>query len=56
MPHPCAKLLRDAYQAFGHGDLGPLLGALTGDITWHDSALGPPPAAPDRPDVAGKRN
>jgi len=41
MPHPNATLLRDAYEAFGNGDLGPLLAALADDISWHDSTLGP---------------
>jgi ketosteroid isomerase-like protein len=39
--HPNVDLLRAAYEAFGNGDLGPLLGALTDDISWHDSTLGP---------------
>lgn len=29
------------YQAAGEGDLGPLLGMLTEDITWVDSSMGP---------------
>jgi uncharacterized protein len=41
MLHPNAKLLREAYEAFSHGDLSPLLAALTDDIYWHDSTLGP---------------
>lgn len=41
MSHPNARLLRNAYEAFGSGDLEPLLGALTDDISWHDSTLGP---------------
>ena len=41
MPHPNTKLLQDAYEAFSHGDLGPLLAALTDDISWCDSTLGP---------------
>ena len=41
MPHPNTKLLQAAYEAFSHGDLGPLLAALTGDISWRDSTLGP---------------
>ena len=41
MAHVNTKLLRDTYQAFAGGDLEPLLGALTDDISWHDSTLGP---------------
>jgi len=41
MSHPNAELLRDAYEAFAHGDLDPLLGALTDDISWHDATVGP---------------
>ncbi|MCW2933305.1 MAG: hypothetical protein JWM19_4267 [Actinomycetia bacterium] len=41
MTHPNTQLLRTVYEAFGHGDPGPLLGALTEDISWHDSTLGP---------------
>ena len=41
MPHPNTKLLQDAYEALSHGDLGPLLAALTDDISWRDSTLGP---------------
>jgi ketosteroid isomerase-like protein len=48
MSHPNAKLLRGIYEAFGHGDLDPLLGALTDDISWHDSAVGPAGRAPLR--------
>jgi ketosteroid isomerase-like protein len=36
-----AQLLQTAYDAFSRGDLEPLLGALTDDISWHDSTLGP---------------
>jgi ketosteroid isomerase-like protein len=39
--HPNAQLLQAAYQAVGHGDLGPMLGILSDDITWVDSTLGP---------------
>src|SRR5579859_2093148 len=38
---PTAQVLRDAYQAAGHGDLQPLLGTLREDVTWADSTLGP---------------
>ena len=41
MTHPNAELLRAVYEAFGNGDLEPLLGSLTDDISWHDSTLGP---------------
>jgi ketosteroid isomerase-like protein len=41
MSHTNARLLRTAYEAFTKGDLQPLLGALTDDISWHDSTLGP---------------
>ena len=41
MAHVSTKLLRETYQAFAGGDLEPLLGALTDDISWHDSRLGP---------------
>jgi ketosteroid isomerase-like protein len=41
MAHPNETLLRKAYEGFGRGDLEPLLGALTDDITWTDSTLGP---------------
>jgi hypothetical protein len=34
MPHPNTKLLQDAYEVFSHRDLGPLLAALTDDISW----------------------
>jgi ketosteroid isomerase-like protein len=34
-------LLRRAYEAAGDGDLQPLLDALTDDVTWQDSTLGP---------------
>jgi ketosteroid isomerase-like protein len=47
MPHPNTTLLREAYDAFATGDLGPLLAALTDDITWRDSTLAPwPPTTP----------
>ncbi|HEY5357306.1 MAG TPA: nuclear transport factor 2 family protein [Streptosporangiaceae bacterium] len=41
MTHPNAELLRTTYEAFGNGDLEPLLGALTDDISWRDSSLAP---------------
>ena len=41
MPHLNTRLLQDACEAFSHGDLGPLLAALTDDISWRDSTLGP---------------
>jgi uncharacterized protein len=41
MSHPNAALLRGMYEAFSHGDPGPLPGALTDDISWHDSTSGP---------------
>ena len=39
--HPNAQLIRDAYNAAGQGNLQPLLGMLSEDITWTDSTLGP---------------
>lgn len=39
--HPNAQLLQDAYRAIEHGDLQPLLGMLSEDITWVDASLGP---------------
>jgi ketosteroid isomerase-like protein len=39
--HPSAQLIRDAYHAVEQGDLQPLLGMLSEDITWIDSTLGP---------------
>ena len=41
MSHPNAQLLRAAYDGFARGDLEPLMGALTDDIAWEDSTLGP---------------
>lgn len=42
MPHQNEQLLRAGYDGFTkHGDLEPMLGALTDDITWQHSALGP---------------
>jgi len=38
---PTAQLLRDTYQTVGQGDLQPMLGMLSEDITWTDSTLGP---------------
>lgn len=38
--HPNAQLLQDAYQAIGRGDLQPLLGMLTEDVTF-EIDLGP---------------
>jgi hypothetical protein len=34
MTHSNAQLLRDAYQGFGHGEIRPLLGMLSEDITF----------------------
>jgi ketosteroid isomerase-like protein len=39
--HPNAALLRNTYDAFGQGNLQPLLDLLTDDVEWVDSTLGP---------------
>jgi ketosteroid isomerase-like protein len=39
--HSNAQLLRNAYQAVERGDLQPMLGLLSDDVTWTDSTLGP---------------
>jgi ketosteroid isomerase-like protein len=41
MTHPNEQLLREAYDGFTSGDLDPLLAALTDDIAWRDSTIGP---------------
>jgi ketosteroid isomerase-like protein len=41
MAHPSEDLLRRIYEAAGNGDLQTLLDALTDDIIWQDSTLGP---------------
>jgi ketosteroid isomerase-like protein len=41
--HLNAELLRNAYDAFEHGDLQPLLGLLSDDVEWVDLTLGPLP-------------
>ena len=41
MTHPNAQILQAAYDGFARGDLEPLMGALTDDIAWEDSTLGP---------------
>ena len=42
MPHQNEQLLRAGYDGFSkNGDLEPMLGALTDDIAWQDSTLGP---------------
>lgn len=41
MSHPNEKLLRTAYEAFGGGDLNPLMDSLTDDIMWHVSGRSP---------------
>jgi uncharacterized protein len=39
--HPNAQLLPEVYKALDEGDMRPLLGMLSEDITWVDSTLGP---------------
>ncbi|MCH5675867.1 nuclear transport factor 2 family protein [Streptomyces gilvus] len=39
--HPNATRLHQAYQALEQGDMQPMLGLLTDDVTWIDSTLGP---------------
>ena len=42
MPHQNEQLLRAGYDGFSkNGDLEPMLGAITDDIAWQDSTLGP---------------
>ena len=41
MTHPNEALLRETYDAVGQGNLQILLDALSDDITWEDSSLGP---------------
>ena len=41
MIHPNAQFMQAAYDGFARGDLEPLMGALTDDIAWEDSTLGP---------------
>jgi ketosteroid isomerase-like protein len=39
--HPNALRLRETYEAFDRGDLGPLFGLMSDDIEWVDSTIGP---------------
>jgi ketosteroid isomerase-like protein len=39
--HPNAELLQHSYDAFGRGDMQPLLDLVCDDIEWVDSTLGP---------------
>ncbi len=41
MSHPNEAMLRHAYEAFAVGDLDPVLGMLSDDISWHASGDSP---------------